>query len=133
MRFTGTITRVLLLTALSVPLAAATPGIFEGMVYEADAPKVPHGWILVQSKNGMLRKVEISRARVVYAQSVPRAHRLQDASGALVHGTEVRITAEQDSSGEWRASEIEILRLAKTTTRATAEFVCLCPFWELAP
>ena len=119
MRSTGLIARVLLLTVLSSPVAAATPGIFEGMVDETDKPKVPAGWILVQSKNGMLRKVEISRAHVTYATSVPSSERVEEPSVALVHGTEVRVTAEQDSSGEWRAAKIEILRLPSAKSRAT--------------
>lgn len=125
----GLTSRILLLLTLAAPLAAATPGIFEGMVYDTNEPRVPHGWILVQSKNGMLRKVEITRARIVYSQSVPSADRVQEPSLALVHGTEVRVTAEQDSAGEWRASEIEILRLAKPKSRAAA--ACGSSAWAL--
>ncbi|MBV9610376.1 MAG: hypothetical protein JO187_12525 [Acidobacteria bacterium] len=107
------VARILLVLGLAAPFAAATPGIFEGTIYEADQPKMPAGWILVQAQNGALRKVEISRARIIYAQSVPSKDRTQEPHVALVHGTRVRVTAEQDSSGEWRAIEVEILRLNK--------------------
>jgi len=107
------ITRVLLLAMLLTTFAAATPGIFEGIVYEANEPKVPSGWILVQGRNGMLRKVEISRAHIVYSDSVPRTDRVPEPSVALVHGTEIRVIAEPDSSGNWRATHIEILRVRK--------------------
>ena len=134
MRSVGLIARMLLLITLAAPLAVATPGIFEGVVYEADEPKVPHGWILVQAKNGMLRKVEISRARVVYARSVPSKDRVPEPSVALVHGTEIRVIAEQDSSGEWRATQIEILRVSKKkegSRSATQTAVFSTPHSEL--
>jgi len=111
---------MLLLMVSATPLAAATPGIFEGTVYETDEAKIPRGWILVQAKNGMLRKVEISRAHIMYARSVPSKDRVREPAVALVHGTEVRVLAEQDSSGEWRATEIEILRLSKKKKEGSA-------------
>jgi hypothetical protein len=126
------ITRVLLLLALASLFATATPGIFEGIVYEANEPKVPNGWILVQGRNGMLRKVEISRARVVYAESVPRKDRVGKPSVALVHGTEIRVTAEPDSAGNWRATNIEILRVTKKREGLTAGGVARPAFHYVA-
>jgi hypothetical protein len=102
---------VVILTSLAVVLAlgAGTPGIFQGRIYEGrDATP---GWIYVQGRNGMLRKVEISRARVIYAASVPSSNRAKDPKQDLAQGAEVRITAEQDGDGEWRASQVEILQI----------------------
>ena len=94
---------------LSLSLFAGTPGIFQGQIYQGRG--TTSGWIYVQGRNGTLRKVEISRARVVYAESVPSRERARDPKQDLAQGAEVRITAEQDSDGEWRASQVEILQI----------------------
>ncbi|HYY69753.1 MAG TPA: hypothetical protein VE734_08470 [Terriglobales bacterium] len=96
---------------LSLRCLAGTPGIFQGQVYR-DQNTSP-GWIFVQGRNGMLRRVEVSRARVIYAASVPAADRAKNPTMDLVQGAEVRVTAEQDGTGEWRASRIEIVRLSR--------------------
>ena len=101
------------LVVLSLSAFGGTPGIFQGKVYQDQ--KANSGWIYVQSRNGMLRKVEISRARVVYASSVAVADRATNPALDLVQGTEVRITAEQDGAGEWRASRVEIIKLERNS------------------
>jgi hypothetical protein len=103
------------LAALLLPdVTRATPGIFQGEIYEPAHEKVPQGWILVLGRNHMLRKVEISRATIVYANTIPARQRADPPHSALVDGTEVRITAEQDKSGEWRASRVEIIKLSRS-------------------
>jgi hypothetical protein len=97
---------VLIFVSLS---SAGTPGVFQGQVYQDQKP----GWIFVQGRNGMLRRVEVSQARVVYASSVPAVDRARDPAADLVQGAEVRVTAEQDRAGEWRASRIEIVRISR--------------------
>jgi len=105
------------LAALSLTLGssfaafAGTPGIFQGQVYRDQ--KTAPGWIYVQGRNSLLRKVEISRARVVYAASVPAAERAADPALDLTQGAEVRVTAEQDGAGEWRASRVEIIQIRR--------------------
>ena len=65
----------------------------------------------LRGRNGMARRVEISHAQVSYDEEVPAAERRPKPEEALVVGTEVRVTAEQGSDGEWRASEVEILKV----------------------
>lgn len=89
-------------------LAAATPGSFRGTI--VDNPRAAKGWIYVQGRNGTARRVEISRAKVLYDEDVPAAERRPKPEEALVPGAEVRVTAEQDSDGEWHATQIEILK-----------------------
>src|ERR1700739_1189942 len=96
---------------LSLAAFGGTPGIFQGRVYQDQ--KAASGWIYVQGRNGMLRKVEVSRARVVYAESVPAADRGTDPAQDLVQGAEVRVTAEQDGAGEWRAIQVEIVKIQR--------------------
>jgi 3-keto-L-gulonate-6-phosphate decarboxylase len=55
--------------------------------------------------------VEISRARVVYADSIPEAERRKMPESSITAGAELRVTADLDDRGEWRASRIEILSL----------------------
>ena len=80
-----------------------------------DAPPeepLPKGWIFVQGRNHLLRRVEVAHATVVYGVQVPAAQRRKCGPECLEQGLEIRVTAEQDSAGEWRATRVEILRLA---------------------
>ncbi len=91
-------------------LVAGTAGSFRGII--VDGPTAPKSWIYVQGRNGMARRVEIAHARVAYDEEVPAAERRSHAEDALVVGAEVRVTAEQGGDGEWKASEVEILKPA---------------------
>lgn len=101
---------VAFLTVLSLPAWTGTPGSFRGTI--VDNPQAGKGWIYVQGRNGMARRVEISHARVIYDEDVPAAERHPRPEEALTPGTEVRVEAEQGSDGEWRASTVEILKAA---------------------
>ncbi len=95
-----------------IPLFAAD-GTFRGKVIEApeNTPSVP-GWIFVQGRNRMLRRVEVAHAEVVFGEEVPSSQRHKCNSECLSAGQDVRVTARQDSAGEWRAKRVEILHLA---------------------
>jgi hypothetical protein len=75
----------------------------------------------VKGKNNVIRRVEISAAKVTYAESVPREQRKQTAAAALQPGTEIRVTASQDANGEWRASQIEIIAAAQSAPPANSD------------
>ncbi len=107
---------------LALPLAAAavllvfaallwgdTPGVFRGVVIHG--PDITPGWMYLQSANGQVRRVGISRAQVVYAESVPARERQKMPAQSIISGADVRVTAQQDKNGEWRASKVEILSL----------------------
>jgi hypothetical protein len=96
---------LLLLTSLW----ANTPGIFRGIVIHG--PDITPGWMFLKGANGQVRKVGISRAQVVYTDGVPANERQKMAALSIVTGADVRVTAEQDKNGEWRATRIEILSL----------------------
>jgi len=98
-----------LVLTTSLLLSAGTPGSFRGTI--VDGPSAEKGWIYVQGRNGMARRVEIAHARVAYDEEVPATERRPKAEDGLVVGTEVRVTAEQGSDGEWKASEVEILKV----------------------
>src|SRR5215471_7749517 len=54
---------------------AGTPGSFRGTI--VDGPHAAEkNWIYVQGRNGTARRVDISRARVVYDEDVPTGTRL---------------------------------------------------------
>ena len=99
-------------SVLVLSLAAfATLGVFRGKLVDPPAQQSRPGWIFVQSPKGMLRQVEISKAKILYSEDVPSADRSSSPNGDLVAGTEVLVTAEQDNAGEWRATEVQILSL----------------------
>ena len=101
-----------------MPLFAAD-GTFQGKVVEAPGGQAPvPGWIFVQSRNRMLRRVEVSHATIVFGDEVPASQRHKCNSDCLGAGQEVRITAAQDASGEWRAKRIEIIHLPSQVARA---------------
>ena len=116
MQFWESARRVAGLVLGVVILAGATPGSFRGTI--VDNPNASKGWIYVQSRNGTARRVEISRAKVVYDEDVPAAKRLSNPAEALTPGTEVRVTAEQGSDGEWHAVRLEILKPAAGTKQS---------------
>jgi hypothetical protein len=102
---------VFVLLFSSLP-ASAVDGTFRGRVIDPpmNQPLMP-GWIFVQGKNRMLRRVEVAHAVIVFGDEIPVHQRHKCNSECLSAGQEVRITARQDSAGEWRAKRVEILRL----------------------
>ncbi|HKD83036.1 MAG TPA: hypothetical protein VKH81_25330 [Candidatus Angelobacter sp.] len=92
---------------------SAADGTFRGRVIEPpdNTPSLP-GWIYVQGRNRMLRRVEVAHAVVVFGEGVPSSQRHKCNSECLSAGQDVRVTARQDSAGEWRAKRVEILHLA---------------------
>lgn len=100
-----------LLLACVLPVSAAISGTFRGFIVRAPAGEANQGWIYVQGRNGNLRRAEVSHAKVIYASSVPVNLRQQVPARSLKEGAEVRVTASQDGKGEWRASQVEILKV----------------------
>ena len=87
---------------------AGVTGSFAGTV--VDGPESSTRWIYVQGRNHSMRKVDVSRAKIRYGSGVPRPEGHSPShSDELPAGTQVRVTAEQDKAGEWRATEVEIL------------------------
>ncbi len=99
---------------------AATSGSFRGTVVEGDKGAPTEGWLYVRGRNGSIRRVDISRATIAYDETVPAEQRKPSAREQLAIGAEVRITAEQDSDGEWRASRVEIIKPAPAGSAGSA-------------
>ena len=104
---------------------AGTPGSFRGTIVDAPPASSGNRWIYVQSRNGAARRVEISRARVTYDEDIPAADRHGNPADALVPGAEVRVSAEQGSDGEWKASRIEILKTADSNRHPATQSLLL--------
>jgi hypothetical protein len=119
MEFLGLPVRVVALVLGLAIVATATPGSFRGTI--VDNPSAAKGWIYVQGRNGTARRVEISRAKILYDEDVPAAERRPKPEEALMPGAEVRVTAEQDSDGEWHATQVEILKVAVGTQQSSNE------------
>lgn len=97
-----------LLLFASLPLSAGTPGSFAGTV--VNGPERSDTWVYVEGHHHSLRRVYVSGAKILYARDVPSSERQSPVPTKLTAGTEVRVTAEQDDAGEWRATQIEILK-----------------------
>jgi hypothetical protein len=97
------------LVAFAIVLWADTPGTFRGIVIHG--PDMVPGWMFLKSANGQVRRVGISRAKVIYAEGVPARERQKMPALSIVTGADVRVTAKQDQKGEWRAIKVEILSL----------------------
>lgn len=109
----------LLAAALFYSLAqAATSGSFRGTVVEGDKGAPQAGWLYVRGRNGAIRRVDISQAAVSYDDAVPADERKTSAREQLAVGAEVRVTAEQNGDGEWRASRIEVIKPAPVRSAA---------------
>ncbi len=119
MQFRARAFRVFALVLGLAILAAATPGSFRGTI--VDNPNSAKGWIYVQGRKGTARRVEVSHATVTYDEDVPAIERSPNPQGALIPGTEVRVTAEQGSDGEWHAERVEILGPAATTKESKSQ------------
>lgn len=101
----------LFLLLLAGALPAQTPGIFRGVLVGKTADP---NWINVQSVHGSMRRVEVSQADVVWSDSIPAQTRSASPKEALKEGTEVRVEAVAQPSGDWRANRVEILNLHAT-------------------
>jgi hypothetical protein len=101
---------------VGLPTASAVDGTFRGKVTDppANEPSVK-GWIFVEGRNHMLRRVEVTHADIVFGEEVPASERRKCNADCLSAGQEVQITAHQDEKGEWRAQRIEILKLSPKT------------------
>jgi hypothetical protein len=97
----------------AVPSAFAADGTFIGKVVDppTNAPAAT-GWIFIQGRNNMLRRVDVSHAEILFGDDIPQEQRHKCSSECLSSGQEVRVTAHQDSSGEWQAKRVEILKVA---------------------
>ncbi|MGZ7102197.1 MAG: hypothetical protein ACXVJ1_09205 [Candidatus Angelobacter sp.] len=119
---------------VGVPSAFAADGTFVGKIANppASEPAVK-GWIFVEGRNQMLRRVEVAHAEIVYGEEVPASQRHHCNSDCLSTGQEVRITAHQDASGEWRAKRVEILTVTTHTTERRLNAVSLPNFTAFGP
>jgi hypothetical protein len=102
---------ILLFLLIEITSSAGTAGSFRGVIVRPPDGEKNQGWIYVQGRNGNLRRAEVSHAQIVYGSGVPVRLRDKDPVQSLIEGTEVRVTAEQDGDGEWRATYIQILKV----------------------
>ena len=100
----------ILFSGFSYP--AGTLGIFQGLVIGGS--KDAKSYIYVQGKNGNLRRVKITGARISYADSIPQSQRIKSPVECLSEHPEVKVIAEQGSDGEWMAQEVLIIRLSQS-------------------
>ena len=107
---------------VSSPQVSAVDGTFRGKVIDPPANQpLAKGWIFVQGRNRMLRRVEVAHAVVVFGDGIPAHQRHKCSAECLSAGQEVRVTARQDSAGEWRARRVEILYMPTEVAKTALE------------
>jgi hypothetical protein len=116
MRWLRSLATFLMMAMLWTLAQAATQGSFRGTVVEGERGTPEAGWLYVRGRNGSIRRVDISQAAIGYDETVPADQRRSPARDQLVVGAEVRVTAEQGSDGEWRATRVEIIKPAPSRT-----------------
>ncbi|HEU5453731.1 MAG TPA: hypothetical protein VFU76_17160 [Terriglobales bacterium] len=109
------LTSIVLFLLCAGALSAPTPGTFRGVLV---GKAVDPNWINVQAINGSTRRVEVSKADVVWGDSIPANARSASPKQALKEGTEVRVEAVAQPSGDWEANRVEILNLHATPVQA---------------
>jgi hypothetical protein len=111
--------------------AFATDGTFRGKVVDPpDNQAAVPGWIFVQGKNRMLRRVEVAHAEITFGEDVPVSQHRKCNSECLSPGQEVRITARQDPTGEWRAKQVEILKITTRVAETPLKIATLPNFTD---
>jgi hypothetical protein len=98
----------LLLFFAVIGSAQTTPGTFLGVIVEPPEDSQKQGILFLRGRNGMIRAVEFSKAKVEWAEELPENDRLGTPHEALQPGSEIRVTANQSPDGEWHAQRIEI-------------------------
>lgn len=88
--------------------------MFLGVVVPAPAGQTD--WLYLEGRNHLVRRVALGSAPIVYGDEVRNQQRRS--KPVLSEGTEVRVKAEQDGEGEWRAVRIEIIRPAPPRVEA---------------
>jgi hypothetical protein len=105
----GLLAVVTFLLSIAPAALLATSGTFRGVVTDPPSGDSSAKVLYVKARNGMVRKVDISSAVVVYEASVPESSREKKPAQALKSGVDVRVTAEQGDSGDWKATRVEIV------------------------
>jgi hypothetical protein len=101
--------RLVLLIALT-SVAFATDGTFLGTIVSPPGKEpAAQGWIFVQGRNRLVRRVDVTHATIVSLEKTSSEQGKKCGIECLAIGQEVRVTAEQDVVGEWRAKRVEIL------------------------
>ena len=98
--------------------ASATMGSFRGKIVTAPAGQAREGWVFVQAPNGRMRLVDIRKAQFAFDEGLRVPAEMSPSAKLLLEGAEIRVVGEQQE-GEWRATRVEIIRLA-AATRATS-------------
>lgn len=90
----------------------AANGSFTGQVVNGPNLDSNRKWVFIQGPRGPVRRVDVSLAKITFSESVSKNDKNGKPENAIREGAQVRVTASQDGDGEWKASEIEIVKVA---------------------
>ena len=92
--------------------AFAANGSFTGRVVNGPNLDLNKKWVFIQGVRGPVRRVDINNSSVSFASTVEKQDRASKPEDAVREGAKVRVTASQDGDGEWKASRVEIVKVA---------------------
>jgi len=92
--------------------AFAADGSFTGQVVNGPNLDTNKKWVFIQGLRGPARRVDINGAKVSFGSEVKKQDKPLKPEDAIREGAQVRVTASQDGDGEWKASSVEIVKVA---------------------
>ncbi len=92
--------------------AFAANGSFTGQVVNGPNLDANKKWVFIQGPRGPVRRVDVSGAKVSFGPSVKKQEKAVKPEDAVREGAEVRVMASQDGDGEWKASSVEVVKVA---------------------
>ncbi len=104
--------RKLLFLLVFVAAAVAAAGSFTGQVVNGPNLDTTKKWVFIQGPRGPVRRVDVSGAKITFSPSAKKHAKDTRPEDAIHEGAEVRVTASQDGEGEWKATAIEIVKVA---------------------
>lgn len=110
MRIKANVKRILIFCVLLATTVFGTEGNFAGQIIRGPDLHDSKKWIYVQGPHGSSRRVDVSTAKIFFNASVEKKDRDAKPENGIREGAQVRVTASQDSDGEWKASSVEIVK-----------------------
>ena len=104
--------RKLLVLFVLVAAAFAADGSFTGQVVNGPNLDANKKWVFIQGARGPVRRVDINDAKVSFGAEMKKRDKAMKPEDAIREGAELRVTASLDGEGDWKASRVEVVRVA---------------------
>ena len=92
--------------------AFAADGSFTGQVVNGPNLDADKKWVFIQGPRGPVRRVDINGAKISFGAEMKKQDKAMKPEDAIREGAELRVTASLDGEGEWKASKVEVVKVA---------------------